>query len=152
MATNLSTFRAIAKKYPNKEPSVILKDLIASQPGSEGKWFAAAKYAGLFDLAIKLVTQSPTDPHTLIRAAKEFSVKNPDFAIAAGMASLHWIMLGYGYEVSSSDVLSAYGAIMDAAKVASYDENQIKTKMHKLIEQPNGLFVKGILQRYLEQS
>ena len=44
--TNLATFRAIVKKYPGKSPQDILRDLAASTPGDEGKWFAAAKNAG----------------------------------------------------------------------------------------------------------
>ena len=43
----LATFRAIARKYPHKEASNILFDLVASSPGNEGKWFAAAKSAEL---------------------------------------------------------------------------------------------------------
>nr|WP_281720645.1 hypothetical protein [Nitrosomonas nitrosa] len=35
--TNLATFRAIVKKYPNKPPQDILRDLIASTSDSEGK-------------------------------------------------------------------------------------------------------------------
>lgn len=60
--TNLATFRAIATKYPNKPPAEILRDLISSTPGAEGKWFAAAKSTGLFDVAIELATRSPTRP------------------------------------------------------------------------------------------
>jgi hypothetical protein len=89
-----ATFRAIAKKYPNKRPDGILRDLITSTPGAEGKWFAAAKDAGLFDVAIELVTRSPTDPRTLTRAARDYAEKQPDFALAAGLAALHWISRG----------------------------------------------------------
>lgn len=35
--TNLATFRAIAKNYPHKQPTDILRDLIASTPMAEGK-------------------------------------------------------------------------------------------------------------------
>jgi hypothetical protein len=52
--TNLATFKAIVKKYPNKPKETILRDLVASQPGQEGKWFAAAKNSGFFELAIEL--------------------------------------------------------------------------------------------------
>jgi hypothetical protein len=52
--TFLATFRAIAKKYPTQGPAKILDDLVASTPGQEGKWFAAAKDAGLYDEAIAL--------------------------------------------------------------------------------------------------
>ena len=94
--TNLATFRAIAKKCPHKSAQDVLLHLVASQPGAEGKWFAAAKDAGLFDLAIELVTRSPADPRTLVRAARDFAAIRPDFAIASGMAALRWISLGRG--------------------------------------------------------
>jgi hypothetical protein len=50
--TYLATFRAIAKKYPHKPAIEILGDLVTSTPGDEGKWFAAAKDAGLYDDAL----------------------------------------------------------------------------------------------------
>jgi len=40
--TYLATFRAVAKKYPHKEPAQLLADLVDSTPGEEGKWFATA--------------------------------------------------------------------------------------------------------------
>ena len=74
--TNLATFKAVAKKYPGIPKETILRDLVASQPGQEGKWFAAAKDSGLFELAIELANKSPADPRTLIRAARDFAVKH----------------------------------------------------------------------------
>lgn len=50
--TYLASFRAITKKHPNQQPEHVLRDLMASTPGLEGKWFAAAKDAGLYDAAI----------------------------------------------------------------------------------------------------
>ena len=35
--TNLATLKAIVKKYPGKPRETILRDLVASQPGQEGK-------------------------------------------------------------------------------------------------------------------
>jgi hypothetical protein len=57
--TNLATFKAIVNKYPGKPRETTLPDLVASQPGNEGKWFAAAKDAGFFKLAIELANRSP---------------------------------------------------------------------------------------------
>lgn len=76
-ATYLATFRAISKKYPHKHPRDVLADLVKTTPGDEGKWFAAAKDAGLYDEALELATRSPCDPKTLTRAARDFAVKNP---------------------------------------------------------------------------
>lgn len=41
--TYLATFRAVAKRYPDKDARTILADLVETTPGEEGKWFAAAK-------------------------------------------------------------------------------------------------------------
>lgn len=149
--THLATFRAIVKKYPNKAPEDILHDLIASTPGAEGKWFAAAKDAGLFDVAIELATRSPTDPRTLARAARDFTTNRPDFALACGVAALHWISLGHGYEITSRDVLDAYSAVMQAARSAGVDEQQIKAQVRELIGGPqaNNPFMKAILAHHL---
>ena len=52
--TFLASYRSISRKYPMKAPAQVLNDLVASTPGQEGKWFAAAKDAGLYDEAIAL--------------------------------------------------------------------------------------------------
>jgi len=95
--TYLATFRAIAKKYPHKDVSDILRDLVASTPGDKGKWFAAAKSAGLYDEAIELANRTPCDPKTLTRAAWDMEATEPRFAVEAGMAALRWLVDGYGY-------------------------------------------------------
>lgn len=113
--TYLAWFRAVAKKYPHKEPRSILEDLVDSTPGEEGKWFAAAKSAKLFDEAIALAKRTPCSPQTLTRAARDFEDKNPAFAMEAGLAALFWLSEGYGYEVTGLDVLGAYTHTMKAA-------------------------------------
>ena len=107
-ASFLATFRAIVKKYPKESPATVLHDLVESTPGQEGKWFAAAKDAGLYDEAIALATRTPCDPRTLTRAARDFVTQNPAFAIKAGLAALRWIMAGHGYEITVLDVSAAY--------------------------------------------
>jgi len=149
--TNLATFRAIAKKYPHKQPEEILRDLVASTPGAEGKWFAAAKDAGLFDVAIELATRSPTDPRTLTRAARDYAEKQPAFALAAGLAALRWISLGHGYDITGADVLDAYSAVMQAASKADVDTHQIKTRIRDLLASaPTGnQLMKAVLAHHL---
>ena len=131
--THLATFRGLVKKYPHKPATDILSDLVASQPGSEGKWFAAAKDAGLFDVAIELVNKSPTDPRTLIRASRDFAEKQADFAVSAGMAALHWMARGYGYQITAGDVLEAYSSVLNAASAAGVSEAQIKAQIRDVI-------------------
>ena len=149
--TNLATFRAIAKKYPHKQPTEILRDLTASTPGAEDKWFAAAKDAGLFDVALELASVSPTDPRTLSRAARDYAEKRPAFAITAGLAALHWISQGYGYEISGTDVLDAYAAVMRAVASAEADVQQVKAEIRKLIagSSPENQLIKTILAPHL---
>ncbi len=146
--TNLATFRAIVKKYPHKNPAHILRDLVKSEPSAEGKWFAAAKDAGFFDVAIELARRSPTDPRTLTRAARDFAVIRPEFAFAAGLAALSWMARGYGYELTGLDVHAAFDAVMQAAEGMGMDDQHIKAQVRQMIDvQQTGLnFVQQALQ------
>ena len=112
----LTTYRAIVQKYPHKDPERILRDLVARTPGDHGKWFAAAKEAGFLELAIELAKESPCDPKTLTRAARDFIETNPVFALEAGLAALYWLEKGYGYEITGTDVWAAYSNTIKAAE------------------------------------
>ena len=114
--TNLATFRAITKKYPHVPPEQVLQDLIAGTPGAEGKWFAAAKEAGMFELAAELAHTSPTDPRTLTRAARDFATEQPQFALNAALSALRWIARGHGYEITGADILDAAHALQQIGR------------------------------------
>jgi hypothetical protein len=114
--TNLATFRAIVQKYPLKNPREILNDLASNSPGEAGKWFAAAKSAGLYLEALELANSSPCDPKTLTRAARDLAGTEPLFAIEAGMTALKWLVAEYGYDITGADVMSAYSYTMKAAE------------------------------------
>lgn len=114
--TYLGRFRALTKKYPSKPKAELLRDLVASTPGSEGKWFAAAKTAGLYDEAITLANATPSDPKTLARGARDFVEKRPEFALEAALAALRWLAEGYGFEITALDVVAAYRHGMNAAE------------------------------------
>lgn len=131
--TYLATFRAVAKKYPYKAASEILNDLVASTPGEEGKWFAAAKSAGLYDEAIALANQTPCDPRTLTRAAKEMSATQPDFAVEAGMAALRWLVAGFGYDITAMEVREAYNCTIRAAEKLGCKQETLE-RIRKLVE------------------
>jgi len=113
--TNLATFRLIRKRYPNRNPESILRDLIVRSPGDEGRWFATAKELGQYKLALELVTSSPCDPKTLNRAARDFAEKNREFSLGAALASLRWISKGYGYEITIGDAQEACMYAVQAA-------------------------------------
>lgn len=147
-ATNLATFRAISKKYPRKLPGEILEDLVARSPGGEGKWFATAKTLGLFDEAIKLANAGPCDPRTLVRAARDYGEKKPEFALESGLAALKWLAEGHGYDSTSIDIRNACQYTLEAAKNAR-KENEAQERMAKIAKEAPGSLV-AMAQPYLE--
>jgi hypothetical protein len=129
----IARFRAVAKRYPMKDPSQILADLIATTPGEEGKWFATAKDLKLYDLALELANRTPCDPKTLTRATRDYLDTEPAFALGAAMAALHWLSEGWGYKVTSADVIEAYDRAMDAAsRLNNIDD--VTSKIRQLVE------------------
>lgn len=147
--TYLATFRAVAKKYPHKATGDILADLVRTTPGDEGKWFAAAKEAGLYDQALALASRTPCDPKTLTRAARDHAETRPTFAVGAGMLALHWLVQGFRYEVTGTDVWAAYSSTMKAAeKNGTVSETRERIKKLVAGETPGG-FVRRILGREL---
>jgi hypothetical protein len=144
--THLATFRNIAKKYPMKDKLQILEDLIESTPGEEGKWFATAKSLGMLQLALKLAHQSPCEPRTLNRAARDFLDKEPTFALGVAMASLHWLSQGWGYEVTGIDVRSAFDYAIIAAEKLGLEE-QVRRDINKIVDQDRspGMFLKDVI-------
>ena len=133
--TNLATFRAITKKYPHVPPEQVLRDLIAGTPGAEGKWFAAAKEAGMFELAAELAHTSPTDPRTLTRAARDFATEQPLFALNAALSALRWIARGHGYEITGADILDAAHALQQACTQAGLDEHALSAMLAPILEE-----------------
>jgi tetratricopeptide (TPR) repeat protein len=129
--SRLATYRAIAKKYPEIEPNRLLRDLIASMPGEEGKWFATAKSLKRLDLAIELAWRSPCEPKTLTRAARDHLGTEPAFAGEAALAALHWMSLGHGYELTVADVQEAYRYAMEAAQSVR-QADQIRMRLERV--------------------
>jgi hypothetical protein len=151
--TYLAWFRAVGKKYPHKKPRDILQDLVQQTPGEEGKWFAAAKDAELFDEAIELANSTPCSPQTLTRAARDYATSHPTFAVEAGMTALRWLAEGYGYEITSADVLDAYSHTIKAAENAgSADETMRRIRKLVAAETFGERFVTKVLRRHLEPA
>jgi hypothetical protein len=149
--TYLATFRAVAKKYPNKSASDILNDLVKTTPGDEGKWFAAAKGAGLFREALALAERTPCDPKTLTRAARDYADDQPGFALSSGLLALYWLAHGYGYEISSADVWAAYSIAMKIAeRVGKADEVRADIRRVALSSLGDGNVVARVLGRELD--
>jgi tetratricopeptide (TPR) repeat protein len=148
--SHLATYRALARKYPQKRPEELLGDLVATTPGDEGKWFATAKELGLFGEAIRLANQAPCDPKTLTRAARDFAGVRPEFAVEAGLAALHWLAEGHGYEITGADVWAAYTHTMKAAEQAGR-AGDVRDRIRTLVarETYGERFVTRILGRTL---
>lgn len=146
----IGRFRAVAKRYPMKGPSQILADLIATTPGEEGKWFATAKDLKLYDLALDLANRTPCDPKTLTRAARDYLEPEPAFALGSAMAGLRWLSEGWGYEVTSADVVEAYDRAMDAAlRLDTVDE--VNDRIRQLVESNESASMQFVRQSLLRR-
>ena len=148
--TYLASFRAVTKKYPHKAAACVLNDLVATTPGEEGKWFAAAKDARLYDEAIALAGRAPCDPRTLTRDARDYAEKLPEFATEAGLLALHWLVQGQAYEITGAEVRAAYSSAINAAERAGrLAKAQTRVRQIVAIGAPGG-FVSKILGQVIE--
>ncbi|WP_157539028.1 hypothetical protein [Hydrogenophaga flava] len=144
--THLATFRALAKKYPELAKEKLLDHLIASTPGEPGKWFSAAKTLKLFEQATRLAWASPCDPKTLNRAARDHLKTQPDFAMQCALASLHWMSMGHGYELTGMDVQDAHRIANVAASEAQKTE-QARSIIEQVLasDRPSTAWIKRVL-------
>ena len=133
-STYLATFQAITSKYPQIEPKTVLGDLVSRTSGDEGKWFAAAKSAGLLTEAAELAQTYPCDPKTLTRATRDFAASNPEFARAVGLAALKWLLSGYGYDLTTRDVVDALDHTLEAARNNGSEADTLCT-IQRLVDQ-----------------
>ena len=138
-ATGLATFRAIVKKYRGQDPKKILLDL-ATASGEPGRWFAAAKDAGLLDLALEFAKKGRTDPRTLSRASRDFIEKDTRFSLQVGQLAIQRILEGHGYELTGIDLLDAYGHFIVAAQALGIEEEARAAVIDMAAKQSNGAF------------
>jgi hypothetical protein len=114
-STGLATFRRIAKKYPAIEPRRILLDL-AESSGDHGRWFAAAKDAGMLDLALHFAQTGSTDPRTLSRAARDLIETDACFCLHVGRIALRRMADGCVFDLTGLDVMDACTHFIKAAE------------------------------------
>jgi hypothetical protein len=107
--TNVGAFRQVVEKYPERDPRSILLDFVAAYT-EKGKWFAAAKEAGCLDVALTCAADRSADPATLLRAARDYVVKDAFFAAQVALCALRNLLAGGGYEPTTMDVVHAYAA------------------------------------------
>src|SRR5580700_3165845 len=112
--TYLAIFRDTVKRYPDRDRRQVLLDLIETR-GESGKWFAAAKDAGLLDVALLCARDHAAEPATLVRAARDFAAKEPKFAAEIGVMALGRLLNGGGYDPEASLVQEAFSHLTHAA-------------------------------------
>lgn len=131
--TYLAVFRAITRKYPEREPRQVLIDLIEAR-GEQGKWFAAAKSARYFDIALDCARFGMTEPATLLRAARDFAESEPGFAAQIALQAVSDLLAGKGYEPTTLDLMSACDRFLSASKMCGDAESAEDVLRHVLRE------------------
>ena len=86
------------------------------------------------------VTEACEETRTLNRAAHDFAAKEPRFSLGIANASLEWMALGYGHEITHGDVIMAYDEGIKAAQLLGM-EVEMKQAVSDLIARrgPEGL-------------
>lgn len=128
--TYLAMWRDLVKRYPDLDARRILEDLIETQ-GSKGKWFAAAKTAKYLDIALDCAAQPDAAPATLIRAARDFVIKEPTFAAQVGLHAIGHLLAGRGYDPSPLDIDEAVTHGMAASARIGQGE-RVLHELHRL--------------------
>jgi hypothetical protein len=113
-STNLSVYRSLVRAYPDRDRRRMLLDLIETR-GDKGKWFAAAKDSGFLDIAVECAAWHGADSSTLVRAARDFCGKEPQFAATVALLALSSFLAGGGYDPSVSEVDDAVKHLLAAS-------------------------------------
>ncbi len=150
--TYLSIYRRLVSKYPHRDARQILLDLMGKS-GEKGKWFAAAKDAGLLDVALTCARSGGAEPSTLLRATRDFAEKEPQFAVAVGIESIKALLSGMSYELPTGlDVAVHYEAVMAVARQHGMRE-QAKAELARAACGPFGdRLLREALARKLQQD
>lgn len=150
--TYVSVYRHLVRKYPHRDARQILLDLMG-ESSEKGKWFAAAKDAGLLDVALACARSGGAEPSTLLRATRDFAEKDPQFAVAVGIESIKALLCGMSYELPTGlDVAVHYEAVMAVARQHGMRE-QTKAELAKVACSPFGdRLLRDTLMRKLQQD
>jgi hypothetical protein len=134
-STYLAIYRETAKRYRDRARRHVLLDLIETR-GVRGKWFAAAKEASLFDIALLCARDFAAEPATLIRAARDFVAKEPKFATEVGMVALERLLSGGGYDPEVSLIQEAFTHVLNAARLIGATD-WAKKQVQVLVDGPS---------------
>jgi hypothetical protein len=80
------------------------------------------------------------------------AARQPAFAVEAGLLALHWIVEGYGYEITGRDVLDALSHTMRAAEIDGASE-ETRERIGQVVSRdaPDGI-VRRILATRHDQA
>jgi len=140
--TYLTQFRSIVKTRQ------ILLNLI-EQSGDKGVWFASARQAGYFDIAIDCAYSGYVDPKTLIRAARDTVESESRFSAGIALRAVELLLQGKGYEVSVLDVYGALKHLRAAAEkldAKSWAVGELKSMLNRNMETCNSSFREIVLK------
>ncbi|MCK4815674.1 hypothetical protein KA005_07890, partial [bacterium] len=141
--TFLNIYRAICKKYPAIDKRKVLLDCI-EKFGNKGKWFAAAKTAEQFDIALECAETGDCDPSTLLRATRDFAEKEPDFALKVGIEAMMIYLTDDFYDpIQPVDISGAFRMLMSAA-AKSDGEQWVQAKLSKRVLKESDRIKKGL--------
>jgi hypothetical protein len=133
--TYLGIYRETAKRYPDRDRRQVLLDLIETR-GECGKWFAAAKEGGLFDVALLCARDFAAEPATLIRATRDFVAREPKFATEVGIVALERLLSGGGHGPEISLIQDAFAHVMKAARLIGASDWATK-QVQALVDGPS---------------
>ena len=112
--------------------------------GSKGKWFATAKTFDFFDLALECAQTSDSDPNTLLRATRDFSEKDPEFAIRVGIEAIMIFLTGQFMEpIDPIDIHMAYSQVAEVAE-QSQKEDWFKAELSKRVLKESSTIKPGL--------
>ncbi len=101
-------------------------------------------------MALDLANRTPCDSKTLTRAARDYLDTEPAFALGSAMDTLRWLGEGWGYEVTSADVVEAYERVMDAAmRLNNMDD--VNDQIRQLVESNESASTQFVRQSLLRR-
>lgn len=152
--TYASLYRRLIAKYPHRDKRQILLDVIETS-GEKGNWFAAAKNAGFFDIALDCAKTGQAKAATLLRATRDFADTEPVFAVEVGIESMKSLFSGASYEVpTGADIAAHYDVLMGVAAKHGLKE-KVKAELSQLALRhgsSSDRFLREALVRKLQQA
>jgi tetratricopeptide (TPR) repeat protein len=133
--TYLSSYGALLKKYPERDPEQVLRDLIETSV-KKGKWFAAARQAGYLDIARECARTGLVQPKTLVTAARDTLESDPGFSFEIALRALDLMLAGYGYELMVIDIHPAFNILFEAADAMGVDDWAVESVKELLVRGP----------------